>query len=271
MPEQSKAAQRSLLILQFGRLMAPIYEFAERASPPDSAEYRVAVATLAPDIERWTAEVNVFATVGGSWFGQEANDIFRPAHNFRLGPLSDLARNSSDLAAKQATLRQLLKTVQEETLAAIESIPIEWEARLLAAKTPFSVYMHIRDAISTAKKRIHYCDRYLNVDFFHLYVRDLARSVQVRLVTTQGNASFGVTNLRPVSSLVAGEFADCQLIECDHTDLHDRNLRIDDQIFFLGPSINAAGTHPTNFSPTDSSAAAHAILDAMIAKGSVIT
>lgn len=271
MNDQSKAAQRSILILHFGRLMAPVYELAERSSPPAAAEYRVAVATLAPDMDRWNAEVNAFATVGGTWFGLESNDIMRPAHNFRLGPLGELARSSNDLATKQATLRQLLKTVQDETLAAIDNIPIEWEPRLLGAKTPFTVHMHIRDAILTTKKRVHYFDRYLNADFFSLYLRGLSRSVQVRLVTTQGNANFGVANVRAVSALAVAEFADYQLIECHHTDLHDRNLRIDDQIFFLGPSINAAGTHPTNFSPTDSSAAAHAILDAIIAKGTVIT
>src|SRR3954463_15298963 len=43
-----------------------------------------------------------------------------------------------------------------------------------------------------------------------------------------------------------------ELIECLPTDLHDRNLRIDDTVFFLGTSIKDAGTQPTNFSPADS-------------------
>jgi hypothetical protein len=157
------------------------------------------------------------------------------------------------------------------TLEAIDRVPIEWEARLLEARTPFTVYMHIRDAISTAKSRIHYFDRYLTTDFFHLYMRDRSRSLEIRLVTTQGGADYGVTNVRAVSALAAVEFDNYQLVQCHHSDLHDRNIRIDDQIFFLGPNINAAGTHPTNFSPTDSSPAAQTILDAIMAKGTVIT
>ena len=82
--------------------------------------------------------------------------------------------------------------------------------------------------------------------------------------------SFGVTNVLPVSRVAAGEFTNYQLIECLPADLHDRNLRVDDTVFFLGTSIKDAGTHPTNFSPADSTIAAHAVLDGIMAKGTVI-
>ena len=38
-------------------------------------------------------------------------------------------------------------------------------------------------------------------------------------------------------------------------------------IFFLGTSIKDAGKHPTNFAPSDSTAAGHAILDSIVSKG----
>jgi hypothetical protein len=271
MKDLPKAAQRSTLIMQFGRVMAPIYALADQATPPTAAEYRVAVAALTPDLGRWNEEVNTFATVGGYRFGQEANDIMRPAHNFNLGQLTEMARNSRTPAENQVALRQLLQSIQIETLEAIDRVPIEWEPRLLEARTPFTVHMHVGDAINTAKRRIHYFDRYVTSDFFPLYLREIPRTLQVRLVATLGNANFGVTNDRSISALAAGEFSDYQLIECHHTDLHDRNLRIDNRLFFLGPSMNAAGTHPTNFAPTDSSPAAHTVLDAIIAKGTSIT
>jgi hypothetical protein len=44
MAEQSKAAQRSTLILQLGRLLAPIYELAERSTSPTSEMTMVKVA-----------------------------------------------------------------------------------------------------------------------------------------------------------------------------------------------------------------------------------
>ena len=271
MAQQSKAGERSTLILQFGRLLAPIYELAERHTPPTSADYRITAAVFRPDVERWSHFfVERFVLVGGTHFNHEKDDIVRDVFHL-AGALATFAREAGTPEEIQVSCKQRLKRCQEVTLEAIDRVPIEWEARLLEARTPFTVYMHIRDAIHTAKQRVHYFDRYLATDFFHLYMRDLSRSLEIRLVTTHGSTDYGVTNVRAVSGLAAGEFANYQLIQCHHTDLHDRNLRIDGQIFFLGPSINAAGSHPTNFSPTDSSPAAQVILDGIIAKGSVVS
>lgn len=271
MDKSSKAAQRSTLILYLGRLLAPIYEMVERATPPSTAEYRVAVATFSIDLNRWHEEVRAFTTIDGIWFGQEFDEIIRPYHNLCHGHLAGLARSPADVASKQTALRQILNVVQDETLAAIDNVPIEWESRLLEAKTPFTVHLHIRDAILAAKTRVHYVDRYLNADFFPLYLRELPRSVQVRLLTTRGSADYGVTNVRAVSVLAAAEFSDYQLLESSPNQLHDRNLRVDDRNFHLGPSITAAGTHPTNFSVGDSTPAGHAVLDALLATGVVVT
>ena len=41
-------------------------------------------------------------------------------------------------------------------------------------------------------------------------------------------------------------------------------------MFFLGTSIKDAGTQPTNFSPADISPTGHGVLDAIMAKGSVV-
>lgn len=125
--------------------------------------------------------------------------------------------------------------------------------------------------MGTAAHRIHYFDRYVNEEFFRLYLRDLDRSLEIRLVTTKGNQDFGVDNLLPVSGLVAQEFSNYQLIECHHTNLHDRNLRIDDNIFHLGASLKDAGRHPMNFSLADSSAQAHQILDDVMGGGTVVS
>jgi hypothetical protein len=143
-------------------------------------------------------------------------------------------------------------------------------SELLAAQTPFSVYLKLRDVIGTAKKRVHLFDRYLDSDFYDLYMRSLPRSLEIRLVTTKGKPNFGVTNVLAVSRLAAGEFTDYQLIQCDAADMHDRNLRIDDLIFFLGPSVKDAGDHPTNFSVTDGSPSAHAVLDSVLTKGTIV-
>jgi len=230
--KQSKAAERSTLVLQLGRLLAPIYELTERSTPPTSADYRIAAATFRPDLDQWNNNgVGQFVVVGGYRFGHELNDIVREMYQL-AEVLPVLARQGGDLAGRQASLKDKLRKCQEVTLEAIDRVPIEWESRLFEARTPFTVYMHVRDAISTAKMRIHYFDRYLATDFFHLYMRDLSRSLEIRLVTTQGNPDYGVANVGAVSVLAAAEFGNYQLIQCHHADLHDRNIRVDDQVFF---------------------------------------
>ncbi len=269
MTEKDKAAQRSTLILQLGRVLAPVDELAEKTPPPTTAEYQVVAASMGPDLDRWANEVSLFVTFGSARFQHEYNEITREPYNLRAA-LGTIAREPSDTLGKQSSLRDRLATCKQRTLEAIDLVPIEWTARLHEAQTPFSVYLKIRDAISTAKHRVHYFDRYLDTDFFHLYLRDFSRTLEVRLVTTKGKASFGVTNVLPLSRVAAGEFTNYQLIECLPADLHDRNLRVDDTVFFLGTSIKDAGTQPTNFSPADSTPTGHGVLDGIMIKGTMV-
>src|SRR4051794_14320627 len=140
MTQQDKAAERSVLIMQLGRLLAPVDKLAEQTPPPTPAEYRVAAALLRPDADRWANEVSEFVTVGGYRFEKEYNEIV--AGPFTVcGNLSHFARVEDDLPQRQRHLREMLDHQKRETLKAIDRIPIEWEPRLHEAKTPLSVYM----------------------------------------------------------------------------------------------------------------------------------
>ena len=212
MTEKDKAAQRSTLIFQLGKLLAPLFELAEKTPPPPAAEYQIVTARCMPDKDRWCVEVGQFVSFGDYRLEHLGTDIWRETHNL-LHEMPGMARGIADDADRQSTFRDRLKACRDLSLAAIDLVPIEWTARLHEAQTPFSVYLKIRDAIMTAKRRVHYLDRYLDTEFFHLYMSDLSRSVEVRLVTTKGNANFGVTNVRAISRLAAGEFTNYQLIE----------------------------------------------------------
>ena len=147
--------------MELGRLLAPVLELAQRLVPPTSAEYRVVAASFRPDIDQWNnGSVGPFTTIAGYRFGHEQDDIVRFVYQLS-GSLADLAREPGDAAGIQASLRDRLKKCEEGTLEAIGHVPIEWEPRLLEARTPFTVCLHIRDAIQSAKNRVHYFDRYL--------------------------------------------------------------------------------------------------------------
>jgi len=119
-------------------------------------------------------------------------------------------------------------------------------------------------------RRIHYFDRYLKKDIFPLFLNEVSREIEIRLITTRGNQNFGVHHLTPVSNLARQEVTNYQLIEVSQSDLHDRNLRVDDSFFSLGPGVDRAGMALTNFNPSDSTATGHQSLDSLISRGAVI-
>ena len=266
MPPPDKAAQRTQLVMHLGRLLARAHALASALSVPDPTEYRVAAATYNVDLARWRNDAAAFCVVGGVTFGLELDEILSEVSNF-FRTLAGLAGEPQvDDVKKRAYLREQLTRVEQRTIYAIDAVPITWEARLFQERTPFSASMSIGDAILTARTHVHYFDRYLSADIFPVYLRNLGRDVSIRLITTSGNSKYGVQNLLPLAKLAAQEFADFQLLECDPTDMHDRNLRVDDKVFFLGPSVSAAGKYPTNFAPADSTVAGHAILDAIVSR-----
>jgi hypothetical protein len=269
MTESDKAAQRALITFELGKLLAPVCRLAETSPPPRASEYHIVSAQCWSDKARWMNEVTQFCTFGTYLFAVLYNDITTGVLNL----LSEVARfeGTADDAERQTQLRQRLTQCRDNTLALISKVPIEHTARLFEAQTPYSVYLHVKDVICTARRRVHYFDRYLNTDFFDFHMRNLDRSLEIRLVTTRGDADYGVLNVMAVSRLAVVEFTDYQLIECAPADLHDRNLRIDNDVFHLGPSVKNAGTQPTNFSPGDSSPEGHRVLDGIIAAGSVVT
>lgn len=269
MNEQDKAAQRANVVYQFGIQMGPLTKLAEASNPPRAAEYHVAVAQARHDYQNWTREVYRFATVGQYTFQHIANDILQGL-NHLINEMSNMAMSNRDDASRQSALKVLAKMCRDGTLAAIDQMPIEWTARLLAQGTQFSTYLAIRDALATAKTRMHYFDRYLDVDFFNVYLRDISRSIEIRLVTTRGNVNYGVTNVQYLSALASAEFTNYKLIQCMPDDLHDRNLRIDDKVFHLGTSIKDAGDKPTNFALGDSTSHGHSVLDAIMQSGTEV-
>jgi hypothetical protein len=222
---------------------------------------------MVEDFSAWTDKARNFATLGGYTLHDDVNRMRFGVEHVVTALKGVLA--TDDTRECQNSLRRLLAEIKPIALAAIDAVPIELEPRLLEERTPFSAYMAINDLVRAAKVRLHYFDRYLNVDFFPLYLRNLDRSVQVWLVTTKGDATYGVTNMLAAAKLAKAEFADFRLIECDYKDLHDRHVRIDDKVVNLGQSPKVKTYGPICLSPGDSTTAGHIKLDD-IAKGTQV-
>jgi hypothetical protein len=199
--QESKTEQRTKLFIKLGQLLAGLREMAARATPPTTPEYRIAAAKFSPDYHAWANDVRTFGTFPPIVFDREIGDINRPMDSV-LGVLFSLSASTADDRDRQKTLTQNLDGYERETITAINSIPIEWEARLHAERTPLSTSLAIKDAMRMAQRRMDYFDRYTNSDFFELYVRDLRRDIEIRLVTTPGSAKYGVQNISALSRLI---------------------------------------------------------------------
>ncbi len=269
-----KPYQKNRLIVEFGILIQPFKELALSQAVPEVEDYRKAFAKVYSGTSQFRAQVTGFATFNDVRFVAEESDISHVEERLRLK-----YKNLSEIV-KQTSINELHKmfiqdfeNMKSEFIDKVDSIPIDWQPTIFQANTPFTTYLCMLDCIANVRQHLHYFDRYLNLDFFSLYLRNLDRSTSIRLVTTKGNNGkngFGVDRINRVSDLCRQEFNDYKLIQLEQTDFHDRNLRIDEQIFTIGPGTAKAGTMPTNFGPADSSPQAIKILDDLIAIGKVI-
>jgi hypothetical protein len=180
------------------------------------------------------------------------------------------ASKSNDTDGLQTACTNEVDRMKQDFYDCLSEIPVEWEPEIFAANTPFTAYMKIKDVILTASSKMYYFDRYLRADFFDLFLRNIDRNIEIRLVTTRGNGQFGTSGVRAVSEIARQEFHDYQLIEVKPGELHDRNLIVDSTVFSLGPGVDRAGFALTNFGPSDSSAMAQAEFARIIGVGTIV-
>lgn len=272
MVKNIKARQRDRIIMEFGILIQPFDDLARKGSPPTKDEYAIAIAKVIAGIESWTKSVKEFTTFSNDIVfiderrlicdvPEELRRWVRKAVNSPTGLLGLKGLHSHFISKLESSKAKFIEV--------LSSVPFEWEPVIFEANTPFTAHLRIREAVITTKSRFHYFDRYLRPEFFRLFVSELPRSIEIRIVTTAGNSSYGFKGVEDISNLVRQEYSDYKLIEVDYKLIHDRNLRIDDMIFTLGPGVDRAGAAVTNFGPSDNSNAAHLAIDQIIQNGTV--
>ena len=268
-----KSQQRNQLILELGILIQPFVELVESSSSQPISKYRIASAKVQSGDSSWRNTARFFSTFGDDVFMHSEYQKISHVNEVFLREISALineAEQNQDIDTLQSECEDSLKILQENFYKYISDIPVDWEPEIFPANTPFTSYLKIKDSLSLVRERIHYFDRYLKVEFFDTFLRDVNRSIEIRLVTTAGRQNYGVQGVQAISELARQEFSNYQLIQVNPRDLHDRNLRVDDLAFTLGPGIDRAGLALTNFGPTDSSVQAIASFDAIIGSGNVV-
>jgi hypothetical protein len=262
--ELDKAHQKNRLIMEFGILLAPLRELAARETPPRQVDYIRALAPFETGPAVWWNHAHLFA----QGMGKIEENLVHLFGNSLMSIRFTVGHPVADLDGLQKSLRACIEDLEQRFLKLVDLIPLDWELSLSEGQTPFTFYMHVLDAVSMARNRLHYFDRYLKPEFFDLYLRNVDRDLEIKLVTTAGKGNYGVQGVLAISELARQEFSNYQLIQVAPADMHDRNLRIDDQVFTLGTSAADAGKQPTHFGPVDASG--HTVLDGLLAKGTVI-
>lgn len=271
--QNEKAAQRDRVIYEFAVLFQPFEDLAKADTPPSPHDYRIAVAKVYAGDNEWRNTVKRFGTFAPDVeFSGEIQAISHVPERFRGIVREHISDRSlqSNLGLLHAEFKKELSAARKRLFELLDQIPFSWEPVIFQANTPFTAYLRIKECLTIINDRMHYFDRYLKPDFFSLFLSTAPRDVEIRLVTTAGNASFGVAGVSAVSNLASQEFSDYQLLQIDASFLHDRNFRVDDQMFSLGPGVDRAGMALTNFGPSDSTPTGRAAFDHLISVATVM-
>lgn len=247
----SGIAERNDLIFRAGLLLAPLYDALDETT---SLEWATAVARVASDTKAFQRTVTSFCTRPGHRFSHVITGVI-----LLLNPLRQAARKPWN--------RDMVDDLKKELLDLLGSVPIDVPGEILAAHSPFSAYVAIRDRCLTASKKVTLVDKFLDETVFFRYLRGL-RTKEVVLVTKEGvqnNPAFiDLSRLFGAQRSAQGY----RLVVHPDKKLHDRHLRCDDMVFNLGPSTNSVAerTYAT-LSAADSSSAMSVQVDLLESTG----
>jgi hypothetical protein len=268
--KNKKTSQRDQVLVEFGILVQPLYELLDSDPPATEHQWRIAIAKTKSGDAAWRKTVDQFTRFGPDLAFQSEYQQISHIPERACRALSEVL-DSRVVKLSPPDLNKRFADVIGAMRASLDiemrSVPVEWEPEVFEANTPFTAYLRILEAFRAARVRLHYFDRYLKPDFYRLFLPSVERNVEVRIVTTAGKGAYGTSAVLSISKLVGSEFSDYKLLEVDAKHVHDRNLRVDDQILSLGPGVDRAGFAITNFGPADSSPQAHTAFDDVLALG----
>ncbi len=102
----------------------------------------------------------------------------------------------------------------------------------------------VKDICQTTRENLIWVDRYLDVSLFYRYLRDIPQKVKVVLITwpesKRNKTEFN--NFMDISKLYQKERGKDNYKLVVNNDIHDRWLRVDENIYVLGGSIKDASS-----------------------------
>lgn len=226
--------RKSELLYQFGLLLAPI-ENGILASggghPPSYSQARAKYEHDFPQCERQYREFFI-NTIPGHRFSAEYNKWGRAANTFR-----HKLESSNDFGEE---LRQTIIEFKKDTFDIICSIPNNLEGYIAGKYSPYSAFILLRSLFETARLRVAVIDPYLDDTVFYRYLNHVSQDVEVTIATEMKNLKSGAESaFLDCSRLFAHERGPKKYTLID-TEMHDRWIIIDDEIYQSGASLKDA-------------------------------
>jgi hypothetical protein len=206
-----------------------------------------------------------------------SNDIGSAAQSCNYVSRSLVNRAASvtppDVATECDALADSLDKIYERIVGTIRHVPVDWSQVAIPKGDRLAGSLFLADLMTTATHRLDIVDRYLDETPL-LFMRDLPRALNIRLVTTAGRIAppgrtgFGVALVQPPARIARSQYPNLKLIEVDQQHFHNRSIRVDDRVFALDQSIGDLSLRDSaHVSAPINTPQAHAELDAIIAAG----
>jgi hypothetical protein len=227
--------QQADLIFKLGLLLSPLQEIADHPERHDAHSRARAGGKFFADAPKPESEVRSFTQrEPGHDYQREWRKLHVAFHALRDGVREHL----DNPVALSALLKEQYAAIRNGILA----IPVSVDAVILEAHSPFSTYCVVKDLCQTVTERLIWVDRYLDSSLFHRYLRDVSINVHVTLLTwpPSKREAKEFSEFLDVSRLYAAERGPDNYRLVVHSDIHDRWLCCDGQIYALGGSVKDA-------------------------------
>lgn len=234
-----KREQAELLVM-LGQLFGPMLSYAENPIAFGDADRARLFARFFSDRPRFQRAFVAFTQ-------SEPGHFYLIEQEKGMTEIGNLERYLQPHLGDSAALARVIREKYQAVFDVIYSIPMMSESTILEAHTPFSAYCFIRDRCTTTRQRLRWIDRYMDPSLFYRFLRDVSSDVVVSLVTLPSSQMLSAkdkaryTAFIDVSRLFASERGQQSYQLVVNTEIHDRWLCCDDELYALGGSAKDAG------------------------------
>ena len=220
------------------------------------------------DLKDWCERLDAFCDCMGVKYDFEYGEIVDLTQRLHLNLNCTTSLSSIELLQ---LCRRGLQANYFKTIEWIRAVPVDIGDIIFEPNNPYRSYLLFRSLCSNASRRIEIFDPYLDATVFHRYLSDIQSDVDVKVITDETIMLSRKKKDEPIRDRIV---AVSELLAHERPEhyrflvvpsLHDRHLRVDDDLFHLGGSMkDAAKNDPFTLGRLDTTDAVNTVLDGYV-------